>query len=136
MRYGLLVSPNETDKSSETDAFNGTEAFKVWYQKTGTPKATAHRYWDAFKTANDLTTLERKEMGMRYGTLVNDKKSEGDKTAEGDKRWFPDWYAAANIPQKTAHRYWDAFKTANDLTITPSKATKEQQQLHLPCRGR
>lgn len=80
---------------------------------------------------NDLKPEQRKEMAMRYLALVgqaqNDNRPKKDNRPNGPD-WFRTWYEATNIPKVSAQRLWQQFADAVGLTITPSKATVEQQQ--------
>lgn len=94
---------------------------------------------------NDLTAAQRKDWAMRYGQLTHsnpngtqkdfspngtnkDSNPNGTRKRGGQKDWFSDWFEGARTPRNTAFRWWNEFKKANGLTITPTKASDEQKE--------
>jgi hypothetical protein len=82
---------------------------------------------------------ERKEWAMRYGLLTKfgnkdvekgkePKKASAEKKANCLSSWFPDWWRASSIAERTAKYWWSAFAEANGISETPGKATEEQQK--------
>ena len=61
-------------------------------------------------------------------TPAGPNSQNGPNKKAGQLDWFAQWYEATNLPKKTAQRMWQQYADAVGLTITPSKASPEQQQ--------
>jgi len=81
---------------------------------------------------NDLTKEERKVMAARYHSLIlnqkdKDEQKDSQNRKKGETGWFADIYVK-QLGKNEAYAMWDEFKVATGLSITPSKASVEQQQ--------